>query len=256
MQFLSSSGNLAISFKRLSIVGSLSSSLSSDSPSRNPTVIRLTRVTESSFYNYGETELRGKLIVIEDYDGLKEEAEYAFRELQSNEEIISSTSAKDERSGEIKAVIRKVKGPIGSLSATTRSEIYEDNLSRCFVIAVDESSQQTHRIINYQNQVAAGIIDKAKQEKIVRFLGDCMRLLKPIDVINPYAAKLNLPPHAFKIRRLNSNFQAFIRQITLINQYQRKKDAQGRLITELEDIKTAVNIMFDSIILKIDELDG
>jgi len=42
-------------------------------PSEN--VIRLTRVTESSFYNYGETELRGKLIVIEDYDGLKEEAE-------------------------------------------------------------------------------------------------------------------------------------------------------------------------------------
>lgn len=219
-------------------------------------VIRLTRVTESSFYNYGETELRGKLIVIEDYDGLKEEAEYAFRELQSNEEIISSTSVKDERSGDIKAMIRKVKGPIGSLSATTRSEIYEDNLSRCFVIAVDESSQQTHRIINYQNQVAAGIIDKAKQEKVVRFLGNCMRLLKPIDVINPFAAKLNLPPEAFKIRRLNSNFQAFIRQITLINQYQRKKDAQGRLITELEDIKTAVNIMFDSIILKIDELDG
>jgi DNA primase len=143
-------------------------------------VIRLTRVTESSFYNYGETELRGKLIVIEDYDGLKEEAEYAFRELQSNEEIISSTSVKDERSGEIRASIRKVKGPIGSLSATTRSEIYEDNLSRCFVIAVDESSQQTHRIIKYQNQVSAGIIDKAKQEKVVRFLGNCMRLLKPI----------------------------------------------------------------------------
>lgn len=219
-------------------------------------VIRLTRVTESSFYNYGETELRGKLIVIEDYDGLKEEAEYAFRELQSNEEIISSTSVKDERSGDIRASIRKVKGPIGSLSATTRSEIYEDNLSRCFVIAVDESSQQTHRIINYQNQVAAGKIDKEKQEKVVRFLGNCMRLLKPVDVINPYAAKLNLPPEAFKIRRLNSNFQAFIRQITLLNQYQRKTDAKGRLITELEDIKTAVNIMFDSIILKIDELDG
>jgi DNA primase len=219
-------------------------------------VIRLTRVTESSFYNYGETELRGKLIVIEDYDGLKEEAEYAFRELQSNEEIISSTSIKDERSGEIRASIKKVKGPIGSLSATTRSEIYEDNLSRCFVIAVDESSQQTQRIIRYQNQVAAGKIDKEKQEKVVRFLGNCMRLLKPTDVVNPYAAKLNLPPEAFKIRRLNSNFQAFIRQITLINQYQRKTDAKGRLITELEDIKTAVNIMFDSIILKIDELDG
>jgi len=42
-------------------------------------VIRLTRVTESSFYNYGEYEIQYKLIVLEDVDGLKEEAEYAFR---------------------------------------------------------------------------------------------------------------------------------------------------------------------------------
>jgi len=49
-------------------------------------VIRLTRVTESSFYNYGEYELQHKLIVLEDVDGLKEEAEFAFRELQSNGE--------------------------------------------------------------------------------------------------------------------------------------------------------------------------
>ena len=219
-------------------------------------VIRLTRVTESSFYNYGETELRGKLIVIEDYDGLKEEAEYAFRELQSNEEIISSTSVKDERSGDIRASIRKVKGPIGSLSATTKSEIYEDNLSRCFVIAVDESSEQTHRIIHYQNRRAACGIDTDQEAKLKSFVQNCIRLLKPLQVINPYATKLNLPPEAFKVRRLNSNFQAFIRQITLLNQYQRKKDEKGRLITELEDIRTAVDIMFDSIILKIDELDG
>lgn len=219
-------------------------------------VIRLTRVTESSFYNYGETELKGKLVVIEDYDGLKEEAEYAFRELQSNEEIISSTSVKDETSGNIRASIRKVKGPIGSLSATTRSEIYEDNLSRCFVIAVDESSQQTQRIITYQNRRAACGHDNEMEERMTTFSQNCMRLLKPMEVINPYAMKLNLPPEAFKIRRLNSNFQAFIRQITLLNQYQRETDAKGRLITELEDIKTAVDIMFDSIILKIDELDG
>jgi hypothetical protein len=41
-----------------------------------------------------------------------------------------------------------------------------------------------------------------------------------------------------------------------LNQYQRKKDVQGRLITDKEDVKTAIEIMFDSIILKVDELDG
>ena len=35
-------------------------------------VILLTRVTESSFYNYGQYELSHKVIGIEDADGLEE----------------------------------------------------------------------------------------------------------------------------------------------------------------------------------------
>jgi len=219
-------------------------------------VIRLTRVTESSFYNYGEYDLQNKLVVIEDYDGLKEEAELAFRELQSNDELRSSVSAKDTEYGSYRTQIRVVKGPISSMAATTKGAIYEDNLSRCFVIAVDESAQQTAEIIDYQNKVAAGEIENSNQNEIQTLLQNSIRLLKPMEVINPFASKIKLPQEAFKIRRLNSNFQSFVKQITLINQYKRKKDKQGRLITAKEDLQTAIEIMFDSIILKVDELDG
>jgi len=219
-------------------------------------VIRLTRVTESSFYNYGEYELQHKLIVLEDVDGLKEEAEFAFRELQSNSEIISSTSVKDENSGTIKAQIRKVKGPIGSIATTTRGEIYEDNMSRIFLLAVDESREQTTRIITYQNRRAGGNINKQEEMETKQFIQNCIRVLKPYEVINPYANKILLPPEAHKIRRLTELYHAFVKQITLLNQYQRKTDNQGRLISEKEDLTTACEIMFDSIILKIDELDG
>lgn len=219
-------------------------------------VIRLTRVTESSFYNYGEYDLQNKLVVIEDYDGLKEEAELAFRELQSNGELRSSVSAKDTEYGSYRTQIRVVKGPISSMAATTKGTIYEDNLSRCFVIAVDESSEQTAKIIHYQNQRAAGEIEAIQKDEIQTLLQNCIRLLKSMEVINPFASKIKLPEEAFKIRRLNNNFQSFVKQITLINQYQRKRDKQGRLITAKEDLQTAIEIMFDSIILKVDELDG
>jgi len=219
-------------------------------------VIRLTRVTESSFYNYGEYELQHKLIVLEDVDGLKEEAEFAFRELQSNNEIISSTSTKDENSGNIRAQIKKVKGPIGSIATTTKGEIYEDNMSRIFLLAVDEGKEQTHRIIEYQNRKASGMINKAEELKTRDFVQNCIRMLKPYELINPFAHKILLPPEAHKIRRLTELYHAFINQITLLNQYQRQTDKQGRLITAKEDIETAIEIMFDSIILKIDELDG
>ena len=218
-------------------------------------VIGLTRITDSSLYNYGEYELQNKLIILEDLDGLKEDAFLAFRELQSRGLLSSSTSIKDD-SGNIRSQIRTVRGPITTLSATTKGEIYEDNMSRCFLIAVNESKDQTQRIISYQNQVATGKINKTEQKKIRAFLANCMRLIKPMEVINPFADKIKLPPEAHKIRRLNELFQSFVRQVTLINQYQREKDKQGRLITAKEDIQVACEIMFESIVLKVDELDG
>ncbi|MFZ5553523.1 MAG: CHC2 zinc finger domain-containing protein [Bacteroidota bacterium] len=218
-------------------------------------VKKYTRVTDSSFYNQDEYFFTNKLVCFEDYDGLKEDAQLAVRELQSNEILISSTSIKDDN-GKITGGERIVRGPIASLGCTTKGEIYEDNISRCFVIAVDESKQQTLRVIKYQNEVAAGIIDKEKEKSIREFLQNCMRLLKPYNVVNPYANRITLPEDAHKIRRLNELYQSLVRQITILHQYQRKKDTQGRLITEKEDLQAACDIMFESIVLKVDELDG
>ncbi|MET3047691.1 hypothetical protein ABXS96_14980, partial [Flavobacterium covae] len=58
-------------------------------------------------------------------------------------------------------------------------------------------------------------------------------------------------------------YQAVIKQVTFLNQYQRqivKSPSFGgvgeALITEIEDIEQATEVLFESIILKVDELDG
>ncbi|QTY27576.1 hypothetical protein [Flavobacterium sp. CS20] len=218
-------------------------------------VKRYTRVTDNSFYNQDEYFFVNKLICFEDLDGLKEDAQLAVRELQSNDILRTSTSLKD-KNGQITGGERIVRGPIASLACTTRGEIYEDNISRSFLIAVDESKEQTLKIIRYQNEVSAGMIDPQEQKKTSQFIQNCIRLLKPYEVINPYANKIQLPESAHKIRRLNELYQSFVKQITLLNQYQRKQDKQGRLITETADLQTACEILFESIVLKVDELDG
>ena len=218
-------------------------------------VTKLTRVSDKVLYNYPEKYFMNRLLCLEDIDGLSEEAEFAFRELQSNGELNSAVSVKLE-SGQITQGEKKVRGPIASLACTTRGEIYEDNMSRCFLIAVDESTEQTRRIIYYQNEKAAGQIDQRKEQEVKRFIQNFIRELKPYEVLNPYANKIHLPEEAHKIRRLNDLFQSFVKMITVLNQYQRKKDDRGRLITQIEDISTAVDIMFESIVLKVDELDG
>jgi len=218
-------------------------------------VKRYTRVTDNSFYNQDEYFFVNKLVCFEDLDGLKEDAQLAVRELQSNEILTTSTSLKD-KNGSITGGERTVRGPIASLSCTTKGETYEDNISRSFLIAVDESKEQTLKVIEYQNNVSAGLVDKQQEEKTKSFVKNCIRLLQPCEVVNPYANKIRLPEEAHKIRRLNELYQSFVRQITLLNQYQRKRDRQGRVLTEKEDLQTACDILFESIVLKVDELDG
>jgi len=218
-------------------------------------VTKLTRLSDKVLYNFPEHYFVNRLLSLEDIDGLSEEAEFAFRELQSNGELNSATSVKLDN-GQITSGHKTVRGPIASLACTTRGEIYEDNMSRVFLLAVDESSSQTKRIIEYQNAVAAGAINKEEEEQTKLFIQKLVRLLQPCKVINPYAGKIQLPEEAHKIRRLNDLFQGFVKMVTILHQYQRKRDDKGRLITEITDIETAVHIMFESIVLKVDELDG
>lgn len=217
-------------------------------------VLRFTRITESSLYNWGEYDLVGKLLVIEDLDGLKEEALYALRELISNQRLSSSVSIKDKK-GNIRSAKKEVNGRFSSLSATTKGDIYEDNISRSFTLAVDESPEQSRRIIDYQNRRYAGEVLHEDEEKARKQLRDFTGGLQDYPVRNHYATRLELPREVHKIRRLNEMYQSIIRQITYLNQRDRQvKD--GFLITQVEDLEQATDILFDSIILKIDELDG
>jgi DNA primase len=217
-------------------------------------VLRFTRITESSLYNWGEYELVNKLLIVEDLDGLKEEAMFAMRELISNQRLSSSVSIKDKK-GNIKSTKKEVKGVFSSLSATTKGEIYEDNMSRSFLLAVDESQEQSRRIIEYQNKKYAGEIEPKHQDKARNQLQQIVRNLKPYEVINPYATKLELPEEVHKIRRLNEMFQSIVKQITIINQ-QNRELKNDKLITQIEDLQQATEVLFESIILKVDELDG
>jgi DNA primase len=218
-------------------------------------VLRFTRITESSLYNWGEFDLFQKIIIIEDLDGLKEDALYALRELISNQFLSSSVSIKDKK-GNNKSAKKEVKGQFSSLSATTKGETYEDNMSRSFLIAVDESKEQTQRIITHQNKRNAGEIDPKAQQKAVRFIQQIVRSLKYYDIINPYATKLQLPEKVHKVRRLNEMYQAVIKQVTFLNQHQRQLTKENQLITQIEDIEQATEVLFESIVLKVDELDG
>jgi DNA primase len=213
------------------------------------------RCSEKMLYNVPKYYFKNKLICFEDVDGLGEEAEYAWRELVSNGELISGVSYKDEK-GNIGIKELVVYGPITSIACTTKGAIYADNMSRLFLIAIDESKAQTKKINDYQAKEAAGLINKQEQKNNIRQLQNYVRILQPYQVHNPHATKLKLPEGITDERRLYRLYLYFIDMITVLHQYQRKKNQQGKLIATKQDCQIAKDLLFECIMLKMDELDG
>ncbi len=213
-----------------------------------------TRISDKSLYHAG-TKFKHSSIAVEDWDGLSEEVQYVVREMQSGKRL-SSTITQKQANGKMENVEILAEGPISTLMCTTRGAVYEDNMSRCLLVAVDESEEQTERILDYQYQKDRGEINSKQEQEAIIQLQNMVYLLEAKSVVNPFAGKIQLPKRVHKIRRLNHLFQCFVKQITWLHQLQREIGNNGRIITTKEDIQLAINLLFETIILKVDELDG
>ena len=81
-----------------------------------------------------------------------------------------------------------------------------------------------------------------------------------MEVIIPFAQKLELPPHVFKKMRTKNHYLTLIKAVTLWNQKRRKRttDSEGNtfLVSTLEDVQWANYLCKDSLLRKSDELSG
>jgi predicted transcriptional regulator len=144
---------------------------------------------------------------------------------------------------------------------TTKESLYEDNANRCFLIHLDESSQQDDRVMDMQRKISAGKINTTAQQQAVQLLQNVQRVLQPITVINPYAEFLQIPKEVFKQRRTNAHYLAFIEVITFFKQYEREQqvdESTGEIYinTTIEDIAEANELLKQILLRKSDELNG
>jgi DNA primase len=220
--------------------------------------LEITALSENALYYFDRTELKNKLVLIEDLDGAQDDKiMYAIRELMSKKSISKTIPIKDAK-GNLKTITLKVEGPITLAGTTTKEKIYEDNANRSLLIYLDNSKEHKKAIMQYQQSLSAGLIDKTVEHHTREFLKDIQCMLEKVKVRNPYATKLNIPETVFKPLRTNTHYLSFIETITFYNQYQRtrKKDDQGNsyIETTLEDIAQANSLLKDVLLAKSDEL--
>lgn len=221
--------------------------------------IEITTLSENAFYYFGQQELKHKVILIEDLDGILQ-ALYPLRELQSKKKI-SKTIAFKNTKGETKTVHLTVEGPVCVAGCTTQESIYEDNANRSFLIYLDESEQQDYRIMDYQRKLSAGKVNIDEQLKARNLLQNVQRILEPIKVVNPYAEILELPKEVLKPRRTNAHYLQFIEIVTYYHQFQREKKVDEEtgeeyIETTIEDIQQTNELLKEVLLRKSDILTG
>jgi predicted transcriptional regulator len=220
--------------------------------------LEITTLSMNAFYYFGKEELKHKLLLIEDLDGA-EAVLYPLRELQSKRKISKTVTLKDSK-GNLKTVTLNVEGPVCVSGCTTREQLYEDNANRCILLYMDTSNEQDQRIMEYQRQLSAGLIDQYDQRKIKEQIKNVQRLLKPITVKNPFATYLKLPDEVFKPRRTMLLLLLFIETVTWYHQYQRelKTDTdtgEQYIETTLADVEIAFGLLENTLLKKSDELN-
>jgi DNA-binding HxlR family transcriptional regulator len=218
-----------------------------------------TQFSGNSFYYFKREEIKGTVFLIEDLDGAQA-VMFPIRELQTKKRISKTVTIKD-KNGQMRTITLIVEGPVSVIGCTTKEKIYEDNANRAILIYLDGSKQQDERIMNYQKNLRANLINTYAEKLLQEKLQNMQRVLEPIKVVNPYAPIIDIPKEDFKPRRTLPLLLSFIEAITFYHQYQRKQQVEkttGELFIQVhpQDVENGFKLMKDVLFRKADELSG
>ena len=200
---------------------------------------------QSLFYMSGQ-HLKHKILAIVEEEGA-ERASYALKLLQSEGELTIASTGKDPATGRHVTQTYRVEGPVMIVLTTTASEVDEELLNRCLVVAVDEGEDQTLAIHARQrrSETLEGRLERDDRLRIRRLHRNAQRLLRPVLVVNPYAPELDFASHVTRTRRDHMKYLTLIRAVTLLHQHQRQERStmhRGRRVEYIEASREDVEI--------------
>jgi len=225
-------------------------------------LVKLTALSGKALFYKERLSLKNKVLALEEGDGAAE-AMYAIRNLISAGELVSESTIKDLVTGRLTTMENKVEGPSSVCFTTTKPDVDPETKSRFWVTSIDESRDQTRKILSFQRQqhLSDGLITSPEIEAILRKHRNFQRLLKPLAVKNPYAAQLAYGDDRLQGRRDQPKYLnlikaiAFLRQMTKEVFYeQRNGSAVPYINADLDDIALANRLAHEILGHSLDEL--
>jgi DNA primase catalytic core len=224
--------------------------------------VKYSAMTGQSLFYMGETNLKHKALAIVEEEGASR-ASYALKLLQSEGELTIASTGKDPASGNLITQQYRVEGPVALLITTTARDIDEELMNRCLVLAVDEGREQTRAIHERQRarRTLDGLFANRERQALIALHQNAQRLLRPLDVLNPFASFLTFPDQTTRLRRDHEKYLTLIDTIAFVHQHQRPiKSAEraGQRVEYIEatlaDIELANRIAHDVLGRSLDEL--
>ena len=202
-------------------------------------LVKYTRITGQALFYKEEDALVNKVLAIEEDTGA-EAAVYAIRNLQSSQVLTIAATRTDPATGKLRTDAYRVKGPVFIMLTTTNPEALDyETRNRFLEVTVDESHEQTARILKAQREedTLDGLLRQAERERITRLHQNAQRLLRALKVLNPFAGKLTYPAHGLKMRREQKKYLTLLKAVALLHQYQRPVQRAERAGVSIEYVK-------------------
>jgi len=224
--------------------------------------VHYSAMTGQSLFYLGETDLKHRILAIAEEEGVRQAA-YALKVLQSQGELTIASTGKDPATGMLVTQQYRVEGPVMLFLTTTAIDVDEELVNRCLVLTINESREQTRRILARQRsgRTLAGLVATSDAESIRQRHQNAQRLLRPLAVVNPYAEHLTFLDDRTRMRRDHAKYLTLIEAITLLRQHQREIKAlrqPGAVIEYIEvtlaDIALANRLAHEVLGRSLDEL--
>jgi hypothetical protein len=203
--------------------------------------VHYSAMTGQSLFYLGETDLKHRILAIAEEEGVRQAA-YALKVLQSQGELTIASTGKDPATGMLVTQQYRVEGPVMLFLTTTAIDVDEELVNRCLVLTINESREQTRRILARQRsgRTLAGLVATSEAESIRNLHQNAQRLLRPLSVVNPYAEALTFLDDRTRMRRDHAKYLTLIEAITLLRQHQREIQTLRRAGAEIEYIEVTL----------------
>jgi len=204
----------------------------------------ISRMSKSVINYYTEIDMDGKIIFIEEMQGLDENTDQ-LRVWMSEGKLKFETVEKVIGDDGIEKNTKVTKTTIGQPSFITcqaEGKVEDQLNNRSWVISMDITDKQTKDILKFQDRLNKGevVVDSSR----LRIIKDALKQLKPYHFIIPFMDYeiLNIPINDVRARRDYDKFATLIKDFAYLHQYQREiitKNDREFIICDIKDYELA-----------------